>query len=236
MSSCCVNTLRYDAQWHTWQQSCHHGNCQVSITIHLTTVNSWANEATNLNTVPPLLLWVPYYSDVIMGAMASQVTGVTIVYSPVCSGTDKKHQSSASLAFVRGIHRWPVNSPHKGPVKREKMFPFDDVIMLCVPVSVRLMDGGSLNEGRVEIFYGGQWGSVCDDWFDEVAATVVCRQLGYTSGTAQGSALFGPGQGPIHLDDVMCHGMEETLGACLHNGWDEHDCTHAEDVSVICGR
>ena len=64
-----------------------------------------------------------------MGAMASQITSLTIVYSTVYSGADqKKLQSSASLAFVWGIHRRPVNSPHKWPVTR-KMFPFDDVIM-----------------------------------------------------------------------------------------------------------
>ena len=64
-----------------------------------------------------------------MGTMASQITSLTIVYSTVYSGADqRKHQSSASLAFVRGIHRGPVNSPHKWPVKR-KMFQFDDVIM-----------------------------------------------------------------------------------------------------------
>ena len=70
-----------------------------------------------------------HYSDIVMGAMASEITSLTIVYSTVYSGADqRKHQSSASLGFVRGIHRWPVNSPHKGPVTR-KMFPFDDVIM-----------------------------------------------------------------------------------------------------------
>ena len=70
-----------------------------------------------------------HYGDVIMGATASQITSLTIVYSTVYSGGDqRKHQSSASLAFVRGINRWPVNSPHKWPVTR-KMFPFDDVIM-----------------------------------------------------------------------------------------------------------
>ena len=58
--------------------------------------------------------------DVIMGAMASQITSITIVYSTVYSGADQiKHQSSASLAFVRGIHRWPVNSPHKWQVTRK---------------------------------------------------------------------------------------------------------------------
>ena len=64
-----------------------------------------------------------------MSTMASQITSFTIVYSSVYSGTDqRKLQSSASLAFVRGIHQWSVNSPHKGPVKR-KVFLFDDVIM-----------------------------------------------------------------------------------------------------------
>ena len=65
----------------------------------------------------------------IMSAMASQITGVSIVYSTACSGADqRKHQSSTSLAFVKGIHRWPVIYPHKEPVTR-KMFPFHDVIM-----------------------------------------------------------------------------------------------------------
>ena len=71
---------------------------------------------------------IPHCSDVIMGAIASQIASLTIVHSTVYSGADhRKHQNSASLAFVRGIHREPVNSPHKGPVTR-KMFPFDDVI------------------------------------------------------------------------------------------------------------
>ena len=71
-----------------------------------------------------------HYNDVIMDSMASQITSLAIVYSAVYSGADqRKHQSSASLAFVRGIHRGPVNSPHKWPVTR-KMFPIYDVIML----------------------------------------------------------------------------------------------------------
>ena len=70
-----------------------------------------------------------HYSDVTISARASQITSLTIVYSTIYSGAyQRKHHSSASLAFFRGIHRWPVNSPHKGPVTR-KMFPFDDVIM-----------------------------------------------------------------------------------------------------------
>ena len=64
-----------------------------------------------------------------MGAMASQITSLTVVYSTVYSGADqRKHQSSVPLAIVQGIHRWPVNSPQKWPVTR-KIFPFNDVIM-----------------------------------------------------------------------------------------------------------
>ena len=81
-------------------------------------------------------LWAPgtskepkHCSDVIMGMMASQITRTWIVYSSVCSGSDhRKHQSSVSLVFVKGIHRWPVYSPHKRPVT-QKIFPFDDIIM-----------------------------------------------------------------------------------------------------------
>ena len=94
---------------------------------------SW-NKSTVFLPVTHKIFKVCHYNDVIMGTMASQITSLTIVYSTVYSGSDqRKHQSSASLAFMRGIHWWPVNSPHKGPVTR-KMFPFDDVIMCYVVV------------------------------------------------------------------------------------------------------
>ena len=70
-----------------------------------------------------------HYTDVIMSAVASQIISLTIVYSTVYSGVDqRKHKSSASLTFMRGIHWSPMNSPHKWPVTR-KMFLFDDVII-----------------------------------------------------------------------------------------------------------
>ena len=78
------------------------------------------------------LYWQNHYCDIIMGMIASQITSLTIVYSTVYLLADqRKHQRSTSLAFGWGIHRGPVNSPHKWPVTR-KMFPFDDVIM-CFP-------------------------------------------------------------------------------------------------------
>ena len=98
----------------------------------------WSNFNGGL-TKPPLKLlssllsWRDYsyhYNDVIMSAMASQITSLTTVYSTVYSGAHQgKHQSSASLAFVMRIHRWPVNSPQKGPVT-QKIFPFDQVTMI----------------------------------------------------------------------------------------------------------
>ena len=70
-----------------------------------------------------------HYIDVIMTTVASQITSLTVVYSTTYSDADQRqHQSSASLAFMQGIHRGPVNSPHKWLVT-QKMFPFDDVIM-----------------------------------------------------------------------------------------------------------
>ena len=82
--------------------------------------------------------YISHYNDVIMSTIASHITSLTIVYPIVNSGADqRKHQSSASLAFVWGIHRWPVNSPHKRPVTR-KMFPFDDVTMCIICLSSRV--------------------------------------------------------------------------------------------------
>ena len=99
-------------------------------------------------------VWVPipasgnrHYSDVKMSAMASQITSLTIVYSAVYSDAyQRKHQRTASLAFVQGIHRWPVNSPHKWPVTR-KMFPFDDVIMGNIRPTHRSMGTNSCLRG-----------------------------------------------------------------------------------------
>ena len=83
-----------------------------------------------------IAIFTYHYCDVIMGTMASQITSLTIVYSIVHSDINqRKHQSAASQAFVWGIYRWPVNSPHKRPVTR-KMFPFDDVIMIFMVVLV----------------------------------------------------------------------------------------------------
>ncbi|XP_036892195.1 neurotrypsin [Sturnira hondurensis] len=121
----------------------------------------------------------------------------------------------------------------------------EDVAVACSPgghghrpplgFPIRLRDGENRKEGRVEVFIGGQWGTICDDgWTDEDAA-VACRQLGYSGpARARGLAYFGEGGGPIHLDNVGCTGAEGSLAACVKQDVGRHNCRHSEDAGVIC--
>ena len=99
-----------------------------------------------------------------------------------------------------------------------------------------MVGGSSYNEGRVEVFYNGQWGTVCDDGWDDTDAGVVCRQLGFgSSGTAIGSAGFGQGPLSIWLNSVTCTGNESILASCGHLGVGiTSSCTHSEDAGVRC--
>ncbi|KAJ8286783.1 hypothetical protein GJAV_G00043240 [Gymnothorax javanicus] len=91
------------------------------------------------------------------------------------------------------------------------------------------------NEGRVEMHYDGEWGTICDDDFSMYAAQVVCRQLGYLEAVSWlPSAKYGQGKGRIWLDNVHCSGHESSLALCPHNGFGVSDCKHSEDVSVVC--
>ena len=107
--------------------------------------------------------------------------------------------------------------------------------MLLGP-SIRLVGGSSYNEGRVEVNYNGQWGTVCDDGWSSTDAGVVCRQLGFgSSGTAVYQAAFGQGSGSIWLDDVSCTGSELTLAMCGNRGIGvTRSCSHSEDAGVRC--
>ncbi|KAF1408103.1 Deleted in malignant brain tumors 1 protein, partial [Spheniscus magellanicus] len=88
--------------------------------------------------------------------------------------------------------------------------------------------------GRVEVLHRHQWGTVCDDSWDEEDAAVVCRQLGCgTVVLAPGAAWFGQGRNAIWLDDMNCTGKEDTLSECLARPWGTHNCDHGEDAGVV---
>ena len=102
---------------------------------------------------------------------------------------------------------------------------------MCL-VIVRLVNGSTRYEGRVEVYHNGEWGTVCDDGWDLNDAQVVCNELGL--GKAVSSAYYGQGSGPIWLADLHCDGTEQTIENCIHLGWENHDCDHGYDVGVKC--
>ncbi|OCT92261.1 scavenger receptor cysteine-rich domain-containing group B protein [Xenopus laevis] len=102
--------------------------------------------------------------------------------------------------------------------------------------SLRLVNGSNRCEGRLEIFFLLQWGTVCDDAWDLKAAKVVCRSLGCGPALkARGEAWYGRGNGYILFDNVKCQGNESSLLQCSYIRWNVHNCDHSEDAGVLCG-
>ena len=141
-----------------------------------------------------------------MGAIAFQFTSLTIVYSTVNSDADqRKHQSSASLAFVRGFHRGPVNSPQKGPVKR-KMFPFDDVIMTTARVGymagIRYNNRYSVSWASYEVSIESMW----KEWYRYKGTALSCI---YSCLSCNQLHSFKPNQrhAPWYRISGACHGV-----------------------------
>ncbi|XP_074926606.1 CD5 antigen-like [Chelonoidis abingdonii] len=115
----------------------------------------------------------------------------------------------------------------------------DTGVMCQEPFALQLVNGPSKCSGRLEVWYDGVWGTVCDDDWSETNAQVVCRELGCgpaepLAPKLQDRPRFGQGTGKIWLDDIRCKGTEKTLQNCAHRFWSYHDCTHREDISVVC--
>lgn len=104
-------------------------------------------------------------------------------------------------------------------------------------VAIALVNGGIPSAGRLEVFYNGEYGTVCDDYFTMENAQVACRQLGFAGAKMLApEAHFGEGTGPIVMDNVRCIGTETNIAQCSHKEWAVHDCNHREDVGIMCYR
>ena len=112
-------------------------------------------------------------------------------------------------------------------------------LLVCIIyfITVRLVNGYDKYEGRVEVYYNGKWGIVCDKRWDLNDAQVVCRQLGFGSAiVARDNAFYGRSgyTVAVWLDNVACVGTESTIEDCSHDGWGVQDCYHGRDAGVQC--
>lgn len=136
-----------------------------------------------------------------------------------CQSPDGADRPWCFYAKARGKVDWGFCDCGRGP---------------AIPV-IRLAGGSSAHEGRVELYHAGQWGTVCDDQWDDADAEVVCRQLGLSGiAKAWNQAYFGEGSGPVLLDEVRCTGNELSIEQCPKSSWGEHNCGHKEDAGVSC--
>lgn len=115
-------------------------------------------------------------------------------------------------------------------------FHKEDAGVICSEhKAIKLVNGANPCQGRVEVFFNGTWGTVCEDFFGDENARVVCAHLGCGSGKpVLQSSVFGQGSGQIWLDDVKCRLHDSLLWQCPSSPWGQHDCNHGHDVGVIC--
>ncbi|XP_064596715.1 neurotrypsin-like [Liolophura sinensis] len=123
-----------------------------------------------------------------------------------------------------------------------KICRFLSILMIMLKLAngnyeIRLVNGDT-NElhsnGRLEVFYNGEWGTVCDDMFTDLTAATLCGFLGYSRGYFAWNSAFGRGTGPIWLDNVVCSGTETNIDQCDHIPWGSNNCDHDEDVGLMC--
>uniref|UniRef100_H3DNE6 Lysyl oxidase homolog n=1 Tax=Tetraodon nigroviridis TaxID=99883 RepID=H3DNE6_TETNG len=164
-------------------------------------------------------------------------------YSVNCSGTEA-HLSSCRLGLVTppqanascpGGQPVVVSCVHRQSLRPQRSGRLQ--LLLCLRPQqplVRLRGGAIVGEGRVEVLKNGEWGTICDDRWDLLSATVVCRELGFgTAKEALSGGRLGQGMGPVHMNEVRCSGFEKSVTECPFNK-EALGCSHEEDAAVRC--
>ena len=160
-------------------------------------------------------------SGVYLGQLFGEGAGQIWLDNLQCSGSEMSLDNCTHRGW--GVH----NCDHS-----------EDVSILCSDEieSVRLVGGnGNPRLGRLEISYGGVWGTVCSNNFDNNDAKVACYMLGFERSGVYISNKYGVGTGQIWLDDLQCNGSEMSFDNCTHRGWGVHNCDHYQDVAITCG-
>ncbi|KAM9326449.1 HHIP-like protein 1 [Gastrophryne carolinensis] len=174
--------------------------------------------------------WQSELKDVLTPHIRSHSTAPTLLMT-----TAQPSHRRTTAASKAGTKKPPRTKKTKKKVLKKQIVK---VVKKIKHGTVRLVNEEKLpDRGRVEIHVNGEWGTICNDRFDSRAALVVCRQLGYPFVLKVARrAEFGEGKGlRILLDEVKCQGYEKTLLECRRSRLGEHDCTHDEDVGVVCG-
>ncbi|XP_023573073.1 macrophage scavenger receptor types I and II isoform X2 [Octodon degus] len=148
----------------------------------------------------------------------------------------KGDRGAAGFPGSRGLPGSPGNMGRPGnPGQKGQKGEKGSGTSFPLSKTVRLVDGSSPHQGRVEVFHQGQWGTICDDHWEIRAASVICRSLGYKGvQTVHKAAYFGKGTGPIWLNEVFCFGGEKSIEECRISRWGVRVCTHSEDAGVTC--
>ncbi|WAQ95354.1 DMBT1-like protein [Mya arenaria] len=135
---------------------------------------------------------------------------------------------------------WDLSACKSSPWQESSCNGTDVATVNCkalIKTDVRLFGGRTPNTGRLEVKHDGEWGTVCDDEFDNASAKVVCKMIGFTDDRHARfipASVYGPGAGTIWLDDIKCFGNETDISDCQHSEWGKSDCNHDEDISVDC--
>ncbi|XP_077477927.1 lysyl oxidase homolog 3B-like isoform X1 [Stigmatopora argus] len=158
------------------------------------------------------------------------------VHSVTCVGTEV-HLGACQLNFKAPNGSTPCRggSPVVVGCAPGPLFARDGKKKAKLPGNVRLKGGAYTGEGRVEVLKGGEWGSVCDDRWNLLSASVACRELGFGSAKeAMTGGRMGQGVGPIYMNEVKCSGHERSIWNCPFKNITSEDCQHTEDAAVRC--